>query len=1392
MNIITTVQNGFSARLFAAVTIVSLLLTAFPVAFFVAEAANTDAVGDITLVVNPSPASGDEFVRISFAGTGTLNLAGWTIEETLASVGVVYTFGAQTLVDGEDFTICAASCDDVFSATGAIWNNDGDMAVLKDENGATVLTTEWNTTVGDTEVSNNVSVNYAPPAPVACSAQIEDGATTGPIQNTDSGDFFTTIQNAIDDCDTESGDTITVAAGSYLLPQVTIDKNLSIIGADRDTVIITPSENTNNNHREDDSAWILVEAGNEFNLSGVTLDGDSANYGITRAITTYGTGVISNNIIKNIASGAKYQGMGVTVYGDVIIKDNTFENIQRIGVHVRKAYSGTAVGTATISGNTFTGQGPGDWVEYGVEVGGASYALVQGNTMTNFKGVALSDGSVSAGILVTDFFGTGTKADIEENVLDDNSNGVTVGYAAPDKTIANINRNDIINNDDNGVLALENTVVDATKNWWGDVTGPSGQNAGTGDVVSEYAPFSPWLCGPFESNPDSSKDGSCAQPPTPEPDNATLRVCKIVVDTNGDITDGAYAPADFSVTIDGPNSYTNTVTFSTALTLDTNLVTDNLEANDAACVVLKNLDAGMYTYTAETINNTGDATWATPLYHDYFNQTPTTVDGFFELTVDGQPGDNDNADGVINVKKAKQRTLAIVNTIESVPGVTVSATKIVCDYEDELPNWGKKAEGPVMITADTAQTWLDTDGKDTSCKIVPDWEFEWAASSAKNPGNDFVGTGGSDWTTFTDAAVVPLTTVNSASFWVREVLPADYIPFGGSNNRNDVSAELHCHKDGLNYDNYDRIDNPKVDETYHCVAWNVPKELPPQTCSIYSDTQTLVVESNEPAIATYDGNNNWTASIPGATWIWATEQVQNPSQNETYTFVETFTVDNPTSALLSIAADNTYRVYVNGVVVPELDRVADYDTNFTTASLKEDVDIKSFLNLTGENTITFEVINLAGTDDYRKNPAGVLYRLDIESPVACVVTTEPVDDVRPVVTVVSPVDAIEVTENFDITVNATDDRGIAQLVINLYDTTGAFMAPCLNSDGSAVLDFTDSCTVDISDLTPGTYSFKTNARDTAGNLSNTITQTFVVGQTVAPEPDMMIITGLKSTITGEQAAVLASGWVMELRDTEGVVIDTATTDETGAYSFTVVEGIYQVHETMQTNWNQTSVLAIGGFVDADTAGQSFCSFDAANYVSLSDAITSEDTTQYSCNFLNTLSDDNGGSTGGEVNPETPTVSTASFRSTAGGTRIASRALPMATPTPLVAGVQTSQCPFLVDFMQMGADNEAMEVMKLQVFLNIFKDMYGGTANPVTGNFGIITDTNVKAFQQHFGTEILTPWFEQGIVSHTKPTGFVYKTTLWKINDIVCGADFPSLEGENLDSNTDKNAAAIAD
>jgi hypothetical protein len=154
---------------------------------------------------------------------------------------------------------------------------------------------------------------------------------------------------------------------------------------------------------------------------------------------------------------------------------------------------------------------------------------------------------------------------------------------------------------------------------------------------------------------------------------------------------------------------------------------------------------------------------------------------------------------------------------------TVVASKIVCDAESDLPEWG--ADGGPNITATTAQDYVNA--SDGACRLVPNWQFEWAPESATNPGDNTTGVTGGAWTasgmTNGSGVVSMLVPATSGLTWFREVNQSGYIPFAGLNNGN-VSAEFYCNTDVLNYDNYDWIDGITAGQTYYCVAWNVQEE----------------------------------------------------------------------------------------------------------------------------------------------------------------------------------------------------------------------------------------------------------------------------------------------------------------------------------------------------------------------------------------------------------------------------------------------------------------------------------------------------------------------------------------------------------------------------------------
>jgi hypothetical protein len=119
----------------------------------------------------------------------------------------------------------------------------------------------------------------------------------------------------------------------------------------------------------------------------------------------------------------------------------------------------------------------------------------------------------------------------------------------------------------------------------------------------------------------------------------------------------------------------------------------------------------------------------------------------------------------------------------------------------------------------------------------------------------------------------------------------------------------------------------------------------------YSDTEHNVGEGT--SVATYT-HSSW-AGVPTtspAIWMWSDDEVQNPTQDEVKVFTKTFNVGGvPTSALLSIAADNGYKVIINGNEIASTTPLQ--EKNFLAFT---DYDVASAL-VYGENTIEITVHN---------------------------------------------------------------------------------------------------------------------------------------------------------------------------------------------------------------------------------------------------------------------------------------------------------------------------------------------------------------------------------------------------------------------------------------------------
>jgi hypothetical protein len=274
---------------------------------------------------------------------------------------------------------------------------------------------------------------------------------------------YCTIQDAISDAAPD--DIIHVAAGTYVeVGQIVINKDLTIVGDPADRPLIKPNQNTGDPNSGNARGWFLVTAGNSLTLRHAILDGVGKQ--ICIAVLSFGTVTIEDCVIKNIGwSAASYYGRGVCIYASTgnVVRGCEFSSITRIGVFA--FYDGTEV---TIDHCTYTGKGSIDCLDYGFELGGGAVGTVTNNTVTNCKGVASSDGSTSAGVLITTYYGSGTAGDLFGNVITDNTCGIGAGYDSNDTSDVVAHYNDVSGNDNEGIDNTSSTkTVDAEKNWWG-------------------------------------------------------------------------------------------------------------------------------------------------------------------------------------------------------------------------------------------------------------------------------------------------------------------------------------------------------------------------------------------------------------------------------------------------------------------------------------------------------------------------------------------------------------------------------------------------------------------------------------------------------------------------------------------------------------------------------------------------------------------------------------------------------------------------------------------------------------------------------------------------------------------------------------------------------------
>ncbi len=552
---------------------------------------------------------------------------------------------------------------------------------------------------------------------------------------------------------------------------------------------------------------------------------------------------------------------------------------------------------------------------------------------------------------------------------------------------------------------------------------------------------------------------------------------------------------------------------------------------------------------------------------------------------------------------------------------------------------------------------------------------------------------------------------------------------------------------------------------------------PSCTIDIVSDATNTVNGTVTPSVATYNNHPRWTASIPGATWIWKTLFVENPTQDEYYTFLKQFNVSDVSkvkTASLVVAADNSYTVNLNGT-----EFAADAtETNYFNEE-KDTYDVKSRL-INGNNAIYFVVKNWAIEGATAEtNPAGLLYKLSI--------TLEGSDcggnggTTTPSVSLGANPSTINVGATSTLSWVSTNTNYCSASWTTATSTSGSMVV-----SPATTTDYAISCGGNYGTTTATTTVIVNSNNNGGGSPTPSVTLT-ANPQSIAP--------GATSTLVWNSSNTnyCTAGWT-NATSTSGsfVVTPGVTTDYSiscgGTYGTTTATTTVTVTTGGGNGGSPTPSITLTANPTSVTPGASstlswvsnntnYCTaaWTTATSTSGSMEVSLTSTTDYSIscggNYGTTTAtttvtvntDNNGGGNGGGGN---------GGGNGGGGSNIGGRRRDISNllaPQGEVLGA--TSCSYLRDHLKMGWNNDSVEMLKLKSFLNVFEK----ENLSLDSNFDQATFDAVSRFQNKYFAEVLAPW------GHTAPTGFVYITTKKKINEIYCNAAFPltSAEAEEI-------------
>jgi parallel beta-helix repeat protein len=306
---------------------------------------------------------------------------------------------------------------------------------------------------------------------------------------------YSTINAAINAA--SDGDTIIVAAGLYK-ENVNINKSLTLKGAQAGVdartrsgaeTIIKPNGGIGISIRTADGRVVVID--------GLTVQ--DAEHGMGTPDAVMGADIIIRNVrvlnsvgfgisptftlkttVENCYVDGAKQAMNAGALDPHPLTVATFRNNEVVNAEF--GITGY-LKDSLIEGNLIRNFGKG-----GTGISGQFLnTTIKNNTVTGYvKGAALSFESHYGRVL-------SENVTVEGNILTGNNLGIYVFDTQTTLTGFTVDFNNFDDNSLYGVWNQGGQTLNATKNWWGDASGPSGAGHGQGDGISARVLYSPWL-----------------------------------------------------------------------------------------------------------------------------------------------------------------------------------------------------------------------------------------------------------------------------------------------------------------------------------------------------------------------------------------------------------------------------------------------------------------------------------------------------------------------------------------------------------------------------------------------------------------------------------------------------------------------------------------------------------------------------------------------------------------------------------------------------------------------------------------------------------------------------------------------------------------------------------